>query len=552
MLRTQLALLVTLAAAFSPLSAQQRDTTSGFAIRDQTILSRCGSCHVADSAGIVQRLSYLRKTPEGWEMSIRRMVTLYKVPLDTTAARAIVKYLSDHQGLAPEEVRPARFEMERRVVDYRYSANEDTESTCRACHSMGRVLLQRRTRSEWELLIATHRGLYPLVDGQSFRRNPPASGRGGEQPMDQAISHLSAAFPLRTPEWSAWTATMRTPRLEDTWLLTGSELGKGPLYGQMVVSRGPREGEFTTRITYRYASGGPPVTREGRAIVYTGFQWRGRSTPAGGSADQALREVLLVEPGWQEMTGRWYTGAYDELGVDVTFKRATGGVQLSAAVPRALRRGASTDVTILGARLSAPQGGRLDLGPGVTVERVLRATPDSVSVRVSVAADAPIGARDVFLAGGALRGGVVVYDQVSRIEVTPQYGLARVGGVVFPKQLQQFEAIGYSDGPDGRPNTADDLEVGPVPVAWSMEEYGVTYEDDDTRWVGELGSDGRFTPAVDGPNPLRPGNRNNVGDVWVVGTYQPPGPAARPIRARALLVVSVPLYLRFDPWSGSR
>jgi quinohemoprotein amine dehydrogenase len=546
--------MVALLAATLPLAAQQRDTTSGFAIRDQTILSRCGSCHVADSAGIVQRLSYLRKTPEGWEMSIRRMVTLYKVPLDTTAARAIVKYLSDHQGLAPEEVRPARFEMERRMVDYRYTANEDTEETCRACHSMGRVLLQRRTRSEWELLIATHRGLYPLVDNQAFRRNPPASGRGGgEQPMDQAISHLAATFPLRTPEWSAWTATMRAPLLEGTWLLTGSELGKGALIGRMVVTRGARDGEFTTRTTYRYASGGPSVTREGRAIVYTGFQWRGRSAPAGGGVDQSLREVLLVEPGWQEMSGRWYTGAYDELGVDVTLERISGGPQLSAAAPRALRRGETTDVTLFGANLPANVApARVDFGPGITVERVVRARGDSITVRVSVAESATVGARDLFAAGASLLGGAVVYDRVSRIEITPAYGLARVGGVVFPKQLQQFDAVGFSDGPDGRPDTPDDLEVGPVPVTWSLEEYGVTYEDDDTRWVGELDEDGLFTPAVDGPNPLRPGNRNNVGDVWVVGTHQPPGPAARPIRARALLVVSVPLYLRWDPWSGSR
>jgi quinohemoprotein amine dehydrogenase len=553
MLRLQLALLVVAAAPYFPLQAQQRDTTSGFAIRDQTVISRCGSCHVADSAGLVQRLSYLRKTPEGWEMSIRRMVTLYKVPLDTTAARAIVKYLSDHQGLAPEEVRPARFELERRMVDYRYEPNQDTETTCRACHSMGRVLLQRRTRSEWELLIATHRGLYPLVDNQSFRRNPPASGRGGEQPMDQAIGHLASSFPLRTPEWSAWSATMRAPQLVGTWLLTGKELGKGALHGRMVVSRGPSDTEFTTRVTYSYESGGPQVTREGRAIVYTGFQWRGRSTPAGGNADQSLREVMLVEPGWQEMSGRWYTGAYDELGVDVTLRRVSGGPQIVAVTPHALRRGTTTEVTLHGANLpgnAAPAA--IDLGPGVTVERVLRAGADAITVRAAVSADAAPGARDLFVGGGSLRDATVVYDQVSRIEVTPPYGLARVGGVVFPKQIQQFEAIGYADGPDGRPNTSDDLELGPMPVTWSMEEYGVTYDDDDTRWVGQLAESGRFTPAVDGPNPLRPGNRNNVGDVWVVGTYQPPGPAARPIRARSLLVVTVPLYLRWDPWSGAR
>jgi quinohemoprotein amine dehydrogenase len=54
-----------------------------------------------------------------------------------------------------------------------------------------------------------------------------------------------------------------------------------------------------------------------------------------------------------------------------------------------------------------------------------------------------------------------------------------------------------------------------------------------------------FTPALDGPNPQRSGNRNNVGDVWVVATYRPAADAT-PMRARAHLVVTVPLYMRWD------
>jgi quinohemoprotein amine dehydrogenase len=552
MLRIQLTVLVAILALAVPLAAQQRDTTPGFPIRDQAVLANCSRCHVPDSAGIVQRLSFLRKTPEGWEMSIRRMVTLYRVPLDTTAARRIVRYLSDNQGLAPEEARPARFESERRLIDFTYSADTRTETTCRACHSMGRVMLQRRTREEWGLLIATHRGLYPLVDNQAFRRNPPANPEGdNQQPMDQAIGHLSRAYPLRTPQWAAWSATMRPPRLEGTWLLSGHELGKGALYGQMTITRGASDGEYVTRVWYRYANGGSAVAREGRALVFTGFQWRGRST-AGGSANTALREVMFVEPGWQEMSGRWFAGAYDELGIDVKLTRATGAPLIAAAAPRALRKGASTDVTILGANLPRDvQTGAVDFGPAVRVDRVVRTSADSLTVRVTVAADAQIGARDLFVAGASLTGGAVVYDQVSRIEVTPGSGLARVGGIVFPKQLQQFEAVAYHDGPDGRPDTPDDLEIGPVPATWSLEEYGVTYDDDDAKWVGQLDARGLFTPASDGPNPLRLGNRNNVGDVWVVATYQPQGPA-RPIRARSLLVVTVPLYLRFDPWAAGR
>jgi quinohemoprotein amine dehydrogenase len=553
MLRIHLAVLIALAAPLFAAAAQQRDTTTGFPIRDPDVLSSCSGCHVTDSAGIVQRLSFLRKTPEGWEMSIRRMVTLYQVPLDTAAARRIVRYLSDHHGLAPEEARPGRFEAERRLIDYTYEADSRTETTCRACHSMGRVLLQRRTREEWSLLVATHRALYPVVDNQVFRRNPPANpDADAQQPMDQAIGHLSRAFPLRTPEWTAWSATMRAPRLEGTWLLSGHELGRGPLHGRVTITPGAAEGEFVTRITYRYAGAGRAITREGRSLVFTGFQWRGRSTSNESTAHPSLREVMFLEPGWQEMSGRWYTGAYDELGMDVKLTRVTGAPLVAAALPRGLRTGATTDVTLVGANLPAsPAPSAIDFGPGVHVERVLRSGADSLTVRVTVAPDAVIGARDLFVSGASLQGGAVVYDQVSRIKVTPGSGMARVGGVVFPKQLQQFEAVAYHDGVDGRPDTEDDLEIGPVEARWSLEEYGVTFQDDDVRWVGALDERGLFTPAVDGPNPLRGGNRNNVGDVWVVATYQPAAPA-RPIRARSLLIVTVPLYLRFDPWSAPR
>lgn len=33
--------------------------------------------------------------------------------------------------------------------------------------------------------------------------------------------------------------------------------------------------------------------------------------------------------------------------------------------------------------------------------------------------------------------------------------MARIGGISFPKQYQQFEAIAYSNGPDGKPDTTN-------------------------------------------------------------------------------------------------
>ena len=134
----------------------------------------------------------------------------------------------------------------------------------------------------------------------------------------------------------------------------------------------------------------------------------------------------------------------------------------------------------------------------------------------------------------------VVYDKIDGIRVVPQAGMARVGGAVYPKQLQQFQAVGISNGPDGKPDTADDLNLGIVDVKWSLEEYPATFGDDDAQYVGVLDQKGLFTPNVDGPNPKRTGNRNNIGDVWVVAEVP-----ASTLRARAHLLVTVPLYMNW-------
>ena len=56
----------------------------------------------------------------------------------------------------------------------------------------GRVISQRRTRTEWELLIAMHRGWYPLVDRQVYRRMGPA-------PRDRACPGRHRARAPRDP-----------------------------------------------------------------------------------------------------------------------------------------------------------------------------------------------------------------------------------------------------------------------------------------------------------------------------------------------------------------
>ncbi len=555
-------------------SAEVRD--EGIPIRSELVRAKCGSCHRSDQQQRLSRISYRRATPENWERTIKRMATLNKVDLDPADARAILKYLADHQGLAPDEERPIAFEAERRMLEYTYMADKDTADTCSSCHSMARVLAERRTKEEWELLVAMHRGYYPLVDnqpmngGQGFRRTRPAQTEPGpdgrppdnRHPMDKALEHLTKTLPLTTSEWATWSAAMQSPKLAGRWAIVGSAVGKGAVYGTVVIAADPGGPDtFTTDTRYTVARTGETVTRTGKAIVYTGYQWRGR----GGDA-QPWREVLFVERDWRNMWGRWYTGSYDETGIDVKLVRLGGEPMIFGASVTALKSSSTAmPVKIFGANLPAtPRVEDVGFGQGVTVARIVSARPDEIALEVNVAPDALIGPRDVSVGGTAMPSALVVYDRIDGLKVNPAAGMARVGGNVFPKQLQQFEAVGINNGLDGKSGTADDLNLGIVSVKWSLEEYPATFGDDDVQFVGTLDQNGLFTPSGDGPNPKRSGNRNNVGDVWVVAELAPggggaaaaasgpPAGATTTVRARAHLLVTVPVYMAWFETEGGR
>jgi quinohemoprotein amine dehydrogenase len=547
------------AQAPQPTAAPTAKPEEGIPITDATVQKACGTCHKPDDKGQMSRISFQRNTPEGWQLTIQRMASLNGLNIEPETARQVVKYLSNNLGLAPEEAKPAAWEAERRLIDFKYTASADAESTCNKCHSLGRVISQRRTKTEWDLLIAMHRGWYPLVDNQAFRRSGPAprdpatDGRppDNRHPFEKAVDHLAKTFPLKTPEWTAWSANMRPARLDGTWALSGWELGKGAIYGRVTIAADPSSPEeFTTSATYRVARTGETITRTGRAIVYTGFQWRGRSSTL--AADSAMREVMMVDRNWRSIEGRWFAGGYDEIGIDVKLERVAGELRALGTDRTALKQGAAAQpLKIYGVNLGTLQSRDIDLGPGLTVSRVVETTPDVVTVAVDVAASATPGTRDLFVAGASRPKALAVYDKVDGIKVKPDWAMARVGGDTFPKMLAQFEAWAYSNGADGKPDSPDDIDLGLVDAVWSLEEYAATYNDDDIKFVGMLNeATGRFTPAIDGPNPARTGDRNNIGDVWVVAKYLGDAVVGKPApthRARAHLLVTVPLYMRFDP-----
>ena len=537
-----------------PDEKSKEEAEQGIPVTSRLVIDKCGSCHKKDEKDRLTRISFERAAPEGWEMAIKRMVRLNGLSLTPDEAKQIVKYLSNNHGLAPDESRPAFYEAERRPEDEKIP-DESLRATCVICHSLGRVLSERRTREEWDLLVNLHVGLFPVIAFQGFYRFPqPPSAQAPPEPdprhpVDKAIEYLAKTYPLTSAEWGAWHANMRPPRLEGRWLVEGYQIGRGRLFGEMTVERSSVEDEFTTKTSLKYLKDGDALGRTGRGIVYTGYSWRGRSSPSTGQPGD-WREAMFVSRDWASMEGRWFWGAYDEFGIDVKLRRITGQPILAGVDRPALKSPSrGLQITVYGADLPTDiKPAEIDFGPGVTVNRVVSATGRAVTVEVDVADKASNGLRDISLRRYFAPEAIAVYDKVDYIKVVPDAGMARLGGIKFPKQYQPFEAIAYNRGPDGKPQTADDISLGPVDADWSIDQFPDTFNDDDKNFVGSLDTHGLFTPSIEGPNPKRRRGVDNYGDVWIVASYKPkdaPGDSA-PLKARAYLVVTVPLYVRWD------
>ena len=571
--------------------AQAPIPAAGIPITHQLTIDKCQGCHPRDASGMMRRISYMRTTPEVWEQAIKRMIRLNSLVLKPEEAREILRYLSNNNGLAPEEAKPAFWEAEHRMFrDQSDKIPDDAlQHTCNYCHTIGRVLTQRRTRDDYEKLINMHLGLFPGAENQLRPRRPggpqaeipaafyaPTGGNpslappapepvntnlraDAKDPADAAIEYLSKAQPLMTPEWSAWKAVMRSPKLEGKWMLTGYQQGKGRIFGTVTIEAGPSPDDFVTKVDIEYASTGVTVSRTGKGIIYTGYSWRGRSTAPAGTAAPTdpsgapieWREALLVSRDGNTMEGRWFWGGYDEFGMDAHLTRIGTAPMLAGVNTFALQSPSSGDLKVYGANFPADlKASDFDLGTGVTVTRVTRTSPSMATIAVQVASNLPVGIRDISLSRSTVERAIAIYDKVAYIKTMPDASMARLGGVVASKQYAQFEAIAYAAGPDGKPGTADDIPLGPVPSKWSLSEFYSTPDDDDVRFVGTISqATGMFTPNIEGPNPERKKQSNNYGtnnygDVWVDAEYTAPG--GNVLKARSYLVVTIPVYVRYD------
>jgi quinohemoprotein amine dehydrogenase len=478
----------------------------------------CSGCHRERDGGF-ERISAMRKTPEGWAMTLARMRQVHGVVLDDDARRSIVRYLADTQGLAPSESAAGRFALEQRPNAQDIDLGPEIGVMCGRCHTLARAALQRRDEDEWRKLVHTHVGQWPSLEYQQSGRDRHwwdiASG-----PLP---AKLAALYPFSTPAWSEWQKHPAAD-LSGDWVIVGRVPGGRDFFGTGHIAREP-SGDYTS--LYRLTDvDGAEFTGQSQAIVYTGYEWRGNADVAG----RSRREVYKVSEDGNRIEGRWFYEDHAEDGGEWSAVRDTGPQRVLAVLPQSVRAGTTAEVSVVGISLGA---GAASFGEGVSVSGVRR-DPHVLQAELRIAADAPAGLRVVQVSGAS--GQLAVYRQIDQVTVEPSYAIARLGGGRVDPVSAQFVALASTRLPNG-----ELLPLGPVDAVWSSKPFDAeAARTEDQKYAGYIDLRGRFLPAAAGPNPAREFSGDNVGNLTVVAEVEDGG---HEVSGHAHLVVTVQRWI---------
>lgn len=463
------------------------------AAADEALLgAACGGCHTETPQGL-SRIAGQRKTPEGWLMTIVRMRIAHGVEVTPEEQAALVTYLADTQGLAPSETEGWRYALEK-DPDVVEAVDEPLASMCARCHTGARVALQRRTPEEWLVHMDFHVGQFPTIEYQALGRD-----RAWYRIATEEIAPLLAErYPLDTAAWEEWQAAEK-PSPAGEWTVLVAMPEKGDAHGTLRVEGEASPYSITGELSF---ADGSSVPVDGSMNLYTGFEWRANVDIDG----TTFRQVLAISPDGERLEGRQFRRDADSIGGRLLGARADGGPAILGTVPPNAPAGEAT-VQVVGVGLGDIAIEGADAG---AVE------PNASGATVSLSAD---GNRSVAFSAGDASASFAFYEGVDRIAVEPAFTIARVGGgsEVGPDAVPaHFRAIGYWNGPDGEPATADDVRVGEVPAEWSVTGADAMAEEmADATFAGAMGEGGIFRPAVAGPNPERPFSTNNAGNLTV-------------------------------------
>ncbi|RQP07083.1 MAG: quinohemoprotein amine dehydrogenase subunit alpha [Paracoccus sp. BP8] len=481
---------------------------------EEVLENACAACHVKHEDGRWERIDAARKTPEGWDMTVTRMMRNHGVALQPEERAAVVRYLSDTRGLTLSETEERRYILEREPVAWDEGPDTLMTQTCGRCHSYARVALQRRTPEDWTHLVNFHLGQFPTLEYQALARDRDWWGIA----QAEIIPFLAKTYPLgEAPAAFAGDAS-------GDYVLAGRQPGRGDYTGRLALKKAGEDYEVT--MTLDFADGSRSFAGTGR-ILGAG-EWRATLS----DGETTIRQVMAFEDG--RFSGRWYHADSDVIGGRLAAVKADGAPQVLAAAPARLKIGEEMRVRVAGTGL----GDALTLPEGVTGS--VESAGDGVTVLKLTASGAP-GPVSLDLGGQKVE--LVAYDRPDRISIVPDMTIARIGGNggPIPKVPAQFEAMGWLNGPDGEAGTEDDIALGAFPASWATDNFDEEAEKmQDAKYAGSIDDTGLFTPADAGPNPERPMQTNNAGNLKVVATVEAGG---EPLSAEAHLYATVQRFV---------
>lgn len=483
---------------------------------------KCVSCHPVKD-GKIARVEEIRASPDEWGVIIDRMARLHGMDLNAAERDRLLQEICATQILSPEELDQVSHlnlnNNPQAVEGPRDEAEGKLFATCVRCHSAGKIKSYRMTESAWAKIRDFHYYMDPAIDGQMREMK-------WYEESAAVLGALAKTYPYGKP----WV----TPQvnLAGAWTILGHEPGKGHYRGQASIKAG-QGGSYTVSGSLNFDDG-TSESFQGDAALYGGHALRTRTKHnnfATLGAFSFTKGVIhgqhhFPAPHFRTSTSTWYPAA--------------GAAQLLKVTPAYLLAGETTTLTLEGIKLPEVtakdlkfDGGKVEV---LGAKRVGETIVAEVVYRGSTAGRANLAVK-------ALPGlPVALANQIDYLKITPSLGRARVlGGVHYPAEGVQFEALAYSQGADAV-DAADDLLLGAVPAKFKLSEEVTREGDDDLAWVGSIGANGSYIPIGNyGQVLTREYKTEATGLVKVEAAYRR---GERDYAAEAMLAVVPPDYVQ--------
>lgn len=487
--------------------AQANDTKA-----KEIINNKCTACHSGTLEKGLSRISDQRKSPEGWEMTISRMQMHNGLSVSSDEKRAIVKYLSKTQGLAPVESEKYRYILEKTPNIQEEAHDPLFTEMCARCHSAARVGLQKRTEDEWSKLVHFHLGQYPTLEYQALARDR----EWFELAQSKMVPFLSENYAYDNKAWKEWKKADIPTDASGDWTIFGETLGSGAFHATLSL-KSEGDDQYSVTLKGKYTDG-RPVNGSGKAIIFSKYEYRASLN----INETSYRQVFTIDMKNKTLKGRMYQTIHPEEGSIISGAHSDTE-KIIAVHPKSIKTGNQGILRIVGTNLSD----NVTLPAGLEAQKTIKQDKNEIVLQVSAKDNAENGSFDISVGKQKAKSAIAIYNQIDGIQIVPSYAIARVGdgGGLTPKRHAIFQAYGFSAGKDKKIGTDDDIALGKVDVKWRIEPFDEQAKaNKDVSFVGLMDPySGRFVPSFAGPNPKRPFSTNNAGNIKVVGSLEDNG-----------------------------